>query len=383
MQENGIRKKTTVGFVSVTDPFRDKKAWSGTIFRLCRSIVEAGFDVRWVRVNVPNFKYRFRKLCNKIRFGQYSKFIQSASYWKLCAESVVKSDLDGCDCLFFPSNAQMTRYADFGLPVINFSDATFAIMLDYYWFRQKNGMRSQGNACEEYALRHSDVIIRASDWAAESVIRDYGGDASRVHVLEFGANLDDRDIRESAPWTGGPLNILFSGVDWSRKGGAVAVDTVRLLRERGYDARLVVVGPRQIPEECDGLDYVDYLGFLDKGSQDDYWKYVDAVSGSHLFILPSKAECAGIVFCEASAYGLPSFAYDTGGVGNYVIDGVNGYRLPLSSGHEGFAATIERCILSGELPSLHQGCLRIYSEKLNWNVWGEKFREILASHCIV
>lgn len=101
MQGNGIRKKTTVGFVSVTDPFRDKKAWSGTIFRLCRSIMEAGFDVRWVRVDIPNLKYRFRKLCNKIRFGQYSKFIQSASYWKLCAESVVKSDLTGCDCLFF------------------------------------------------------------------------------------------------------------------------------------------------------------------------------------------------------------------------------------------------------------------------------------------
>ena len=32
----------------------------------------------------------------------------------------------------------------------------------------------------------------------------------------------------------------------------------------------------------------------------------------------------------------PVITYDTGGVGNYVINGLNGYRLPLSSDAKDF-----------------------------------------------
>lgn len=34
----------------------------------------------------------------------------------------------------------------------------------------------------------------------------------------------------------------------------------------------------------------------------------------HLLLLPTRAECAGIVFNEASAYGVPILLTDTGGV---------------------------------------------------------------------
>lgn len=45
----------------------------------------------------------------------------------------------------------------------------------------------------------------------------------------------------------------------------------------------------------------------------------------NFLLLPTIAECAGIVFAEASGYGIPSITYDTGGVGTYVIDGINGF----------------------------------------------------------
>ncbi|TSA49979.1 MAG: glycosyltransferase [Sphingobacteriales bacterium] len=40
-------------------------------------------------------------------------------------------------------------------------------------------------------------------------------------------------------------------------------------------------------------------------------------------MVPSRAECYGIVFAEASSYGLPSVSTDTGGVSAVVKEGVN------------------------------------------------------------
>ena len=37
-----------IGFISMEDPFHDKVAWSGTIYKLRESIELAGFEVRWI-----------------------------------------------------------------------------------------------------------------------------------------------------------------------------------------------------------------------------------------------------------------------------------------------------------------------------------------------
>ena len=93
----------------------------------------------------------------------------------------------------------------------------------------------------------------------------------------------------------------------------------------------------ELPNEYKELPDVDFIGFLNKNNEEEYQRVIQIISSSDILILPTKAECAGIVFAEASAYGLPIFTYDTGGVGNYVINGVNGYRLPLKDNASEFA----------------------------------------------
>lgn len=43
----------------------------------------------------------------------------------------------------------------------------------------------------------------------------------------------------------------------------------------------------------------------------------------------TRAECHGIVNCEACAFGLPIFSYATGGVPSYVINDFNGFAFSL------------------------------------------------------
>jgi glycosyltransferase involved in cell wall biosynthesis len=119
------------------------------------------------------------------------------------------------------------------------------------------------------------------------------------------------------------------------------------------------------------------VGFLNKSFPEQYDKYIQIVQMCHLFLLPTRAECAGIVFGECSAYGIPIYTYDTGGIGDYVFNEQNGYRLPITAGPEEFAEKIVSTLSVEKQQSLHEGCLRVYRERLSWNVWSNGFRHIL------
>lgn len=269
----------------------------------------------------------------------------------------------------------MAAYRKFNKPIIYYTDANFKIMVDYYWYNLPKWIIQQGNETERLGIQNSYINIRASKWAADSVVNDYNGNPNRNYVIEFGANIEDKDIFHIKPYTKGTLNILFSGVDWTRKGAKIAIDTVRLLNERGITSKLLLVGLTDIPRQYINLPYIENIGFLNKNYPDQYQKYIDTIKRSHIFLLPTRAECAGIVFSESSAYGLPIFTYNTGGIGNYVIDGVNGYKLPLTADGNDFANTIITCIKNNELEKLSHGGIKLFNEKLNWNAWAKSLKK--------
>ena len=190
--------------------------------------------------------------------------------------------------------------------------------------------------------------------------------------------MDDADIRPIEPYTGqGRLNILFSGVDWKRKGAELAIQTVEMLNERGIDTRLYLVGLMSVPKAYHDHPYVENVGYLNKSIPEQYDKYIQTIQKCHLFLLPTRAECAGIVFGECSAFGIPIYTYDTGGIGDYVFNEKNGYRLPITAGPKEFAEKIISTISVEMQQSLHEECLRAYREKLSWNVWSNGLRLIL------
>lgn len=223
----------------------------------------------------------------------------------------------------------------------------------------------------------SKEIIVSSQWAANSVINDYHQSPSKVHVIEFGANIDDKDIIERKFSYQGHLHILFLGVDWKRKGGQIAVDACKWLNEHDIPTTLHIVGIKELDESIKKLPYIDYIGFLNKNVPEQYAKLVEVIRLCHCLLLPTLAECSAIAFCESSANGLPIFSHITGGVGNYVYDGRNGYLLPLGSTGADFGAKIKACLENGELERMSVSAKEVYKEKLNWHVWSDKVEKII------
>lgn len=366
-----------IGFVTDVDPFHDKKAWSGTIYKLCEAIQMAGYEVVWVPYRKSGFRHWLLKKYYKLMWGRKVLRDQNKRFYQLCAKTVDDALINSCDFLFFAGHAQMASYFKTKKPVVYYTDTTFELMLNYYWFDVPASIIRKGNEAERMGIHNSTLNIRASQWAADSVIHFYGADPNSVHVIEMGANVADVDISPIEPYVSGELRILFSGVEWERKGAETAIRTVEELNKRGVDARLIMVGIKNVPDAYKGIPYVEYVGFLNKNDEFQYERYIETIKRAHILLLPTQAECAGIVFAEASAFGIPVFTYDTGGIPNYVINGVNGYRLPMSSSYTMFADSIVRAVQGNELSALGKGGVQLYKDRLNWNAWAQSFRKIM------
>ena len=96
--------------------------------------------------------------------------------------------------------------------------------------------------------------------------------------------------------------------------------------------------------------------------------------------MPSEAEAFGVVFSEASAYGMPSIAKATGGVTSAIINGKNGYALDPQSDENDFANLIYE--LFNDFEKYNHLALSSYHEfktRLNWETVGEELVRLMKA----
>jgi glycosyltransferase involved in cell wall biosynthesis len=290
-----------------------------------------------------------------------------------------------CDVIVSPGTIPVAWSRD-ERPVAFWTDATFGAMVDYYPnFRRlsKESLRA-GFELDARALEHASLAIYASDWAARSAIADHGADPAKVHVVPFGANLEQAparsDVEEAlAARADDVCRLLLLGVDWQRKGGDVAVAVTRLLNERGVPTELHVAGcepPEAVPA------FVHRHGFISKGTPEGRNVLTRLLSRATFLILPSRCEAYGLVLCEANAYGVPCVASRTGGITTIVRDGINGMTFELDD-VEGYADYIERLFADrGAYLELAGTALGEFETRLNWAASGRIVKTLLSSSCI-
>ena len=90
--------------------------------------------------------------------------------------------------------------------------------------------------------------------------------------------------------------------------------------------------------------------------------------------MPTKAECAGIVFSEACMYGLPIFTHATGGICTYVKDDYNGMKLPLGSTGADFGKEILNMINNNKFKEYSYNARMYYENNLSIEAWKNSFK---------
>jgi len=377
-------KNMIVGIITAKDPW-DKRSWSGTYFRMSQQIKkEFGNVVLLGPVKLSRFNFykmqlellvssiahvvfyqkRFNRLHNHIRSRYHSRFF----------DSKIKTTI--VDVLFAPAASVEIAHLKTGIPICYFSDTTFSLIYNYYDtfgpFSSKSVKIS--NEIEFLAITKSITQVYPSSWALNSAKQDYN--AKHPFLVKLGANFDKNPNKEDLiKQYDSDINILFVGVDWKRKGGDIALETIDYLDKKGYKVHLTVCGctpPQKHPR-------MTVIPFLDKNKQEDMLKFKNLFHEAHLFFMPTRAECFGVVFCEANAFGLPVITTDTGGTSSVIEDGVNGFILPESATSVAYADLIMKLIDDKELfRKMSNMALQKYEEELNWTRWGKEMKKILV-----
>ena len=136
-----------------------------------------------------------------------------------------------------------------------------------------------------------------------------------------------------APRHGNPPVIGIVGRLARWKGQHVFLEAARLLRERGIDARFVIVGTALFGEDDYAAELRRFVESSDLGAIVEFAGFSDRIPETlrtfdvcvHASISP---EPFGQVVIEAMAAGVPVVAADAGGVKEIVEDGVSGLLVP-------------------------------------------------------
>lgn len=365
-----------IGYLSPTDPFTDRKAWSGTYYNTREALEKVGHQVEWVDYKIDTLTDKVLSKVYRLLYG-HGSYTHSRLASKLRVKSI-KKDLSKYDVLFVPGQVDIVAGLETDTPIIYYTDGTVPLMVNYYWFGFTQRAIKEAKLIEQQAINNASYVWLSSQWAANSVIDDYHANPEKVAVFPFVVGNDANKTKVSK-YDGHTLRAIFSGVDWERKGGQIAVDAFENLNQRGINAELFISGIKNLPDKVKTKKFVHNMGFLNKNNPNELKKYLQTWEHSNLLILPTRAECSAIVFCEAAAYGAPVITTETGGNGTYVLNDVNGQRLPLSAVGSDYADVIIEWLQKDKLVRFSNGAHEMYLKNNSWDAWGKHFNEIVEN----
>lgn len=209
--------------------------------------------------------------------------------------------------------------------VAYYIDATTRQVLEAYGAGARIAPTFQRDLCERErcAYEQASKIICMCQWAADSLINDYGMEPGKVHVVPAGANLDETALAQCPapeppppPSADQPLRLGFLGKDWQRKGGPFLLELAEALQQRGIPTVIRAIGPDL--DRLPSHSALQPLGFINK--QTDTARFMAELRSWHFGTLFSEAEAFGISNRECLRLGVPVLAHAVGGIASTLPD---------------------------------------------------------------
>ncbi len=364
----------------------DPANWSGIVKH-----IRDGLDAEGHEVTVIDQIKRSMPVFSRVR-GRFARLIscrayaydRDVSYSRKFSEEVERKLTKlKVDCIVSPvlPTIAMLRTQ---LPIAVWDDGPFHCLRDIYPQYQNLAPDSlrQGDFLDSQTIKKASLLTFASRWAASDAINFHGADPKKIEVIPFGANCDSPFRDEAALLDYIDLKsvevfrMLFVGIDWERKGGPLTVEILTELRRRGVNAELVVIGCSPFKEAPP--EGVRCLGLLSKGKPEELRLWQDSFLDAHVFVMPTRAECFGVVYAEAAAHGLPCLATRVGGVPDAVAEEVSGWLFDLDTDASDYCDRLEK--LARNRASLRESsasAYRHYLTKLNWRQSASDFTKAL------
>lgn len=371
--------------IATVEDANSPSSWSGTPYHLVNSL-RREFDKVTLVMTRETVK-RPWNVIPRLLFGQTRRPLwMTGPSLRLCADRLHAAVAEGRpDFVLCISSQHLIHAGELNCPTYMVSDAPWlAYKQAYAEFEAIPDLAAKYAQLEADAARPLAGVIYPSPWACDEAARRYGIAPEKVHCVPFGANraspLGMEALERSVGEKPGPLlKLLFVGKDWERKGGPDALETLRHLNESGRPARLIIAGcSPEVPEPL--RPWVQVLGYLSPAVAEQRALLEQAFLEADLFLLPSRAECYGLVFAEAQSWGLPCVALAVQGVPGVVVDGRTGRLCPPDAGPQALAEAVLSMV---ESPATYrryaQAALQHACEVTDWGVFARHVAALMAN----
>jgi len=374
-----------IAYVTTYDAI-DIRNWSGIGYYMAKALENQSLSLAYIGSLREKYlllfgvkRYLYDRLLNKKYLRDREPLILK-NYARQVAKKLAGLSID---IVFSPSSIPIA-YLECGQPIVFWTDATFAGMMDFYpgWSSLCKETIKNGNAMEKSALNRCRLAIYSSEWAAQTAVGYYKIDRSKVKVIPFGANIecnrnfdDIRKIVNSRP--SNKCKLLFLGVDWLRKGGNIALEIAKELNKSGFETELTIVGCQPIIDKP-LPSFVRSLGFISKSTKKGLNKINSLLAESHFLLLPARAETFGVVFCEANSFGVPCLSTHVGGIPTAIRDDINGKTFSRDANITEYCTYISNLFSNySQYKNLALSSFNEYQSRLNWSVAGQTVKKLL------
>jgi len=217
---------------------------------------------------------------------------------------------------------------------------------------------------EQWSL--ADLILSPSEFVSSEII-SMGGKTERLALVPYGIP-EEWLAHQPNPQPG---RVLFVGSVGLRKGNHYLAEATRILRRRGVQCQVRVVGPYdseaiQRPE----FQGPTYIGQVPRSQVLTEFLLAD------IFVLPTLSEGLALVHLEAMACGLPVIT--TPNCGSVVRDKIEGFIVPIRNA-EILADRIEQLITDPGLRHEMSENARKRAKEFTWEKYEDRLLTALKS----
>ena len=298
------------------------------------------------------------------------------------SKKIAKSDAD----FIFAFGTVPIAFIETNKPIYLITDATYHLGHNSYPIFSNVSKRSDKNAelVENLAFNKARKIFLSSNWVIRDAFTYYHVPKSKLVHTYLGANIPSSPSLEEVEKfiknrNNENINLILIGKNWKLKGADRAIAINNELIERGYKSNLTVIGCTP-PDGAKLSNSVKVIPMLDKSKLSELEQFQKYLSESHFMLFPTLYDSFGHVVCEASAYGVPTIAANTGGVSEAVKDGVNGFLFDFNDDNTIQKATDIIIYYFNNPIEYKQLCLSSFERfqnELNWDVIVSKMLDVI------
>ncbi|MGI6173708.1 MAG: glycosyltransferase family 4 protein [Christensenellales bacterium] len=326
---------------------------------------ELGADVRaYVPLDVPYTGEKFEN-CDFARVcGKYDRFLFHYKHNKILKDALSRYDGKSFDLLhahsLFSNGYVAMRLSEaWNIPyIVAVRDTDVNI-----FFKWQPHLRALGRRI----LKNAQKVVFISPSYRENALKPYLSNAEFDAVMQKSAVLpngvDDLWMQNigqpKAREKGAPVKLLFVGAMIPRKNVPSVVRAANVLKDRGHDVKLTVLG-KPVDERV--VKLVDADPLCERLPPRPMRELLPVYREHDIFVMPSKRETFGIVYVEAMSQGLPVLYTKGQGFDGQLPEGECGFAV-LPTDAEDIADKAERILQNYE--TLSQNAV-LMCRAFNW-----------------